>query len=124
MNASQALWRGVYPAATTQFAENFSVDLDATQQVQTALVDDGVDGLVLLGTCGENNSLEPEEKRASVEAVGVSALIVLPAMVYGRGNERVRMPRMPLSGARRQQVIAWVEHCAEIRPSAHVPLAA
>ncbi|WP_414900179.1 dihydrodipicolinate synthase family protein [Sphingomonas flavalba] len=307
MNASPVLWRGVYPAATTQFAEDLSVDLDATQQVQAALVDDGVDGLVLLGTCGENNSLEPEEKRAvlrasveavggrvplvagvselttaravqyarDAEAIGVSALMVLPAMVYvptveelqahlravaaatalpimlynnpaayrvsmsfelldglrdvaniialkesepdtrrftdianrygdrftmmaglddvaleglllgasgwvsgltsafpaesvrfvsavyegrveearaiyrwfmpllhldsvpdlvqciklaeqvmGRGNERVRMPRMPLSGARREQVIAWVERCAETRPGAPFPLAA
>ena len=112
--ADRSLWHGVYPAATTQFAEDLSVDLDATQRVQAALVDDGVDGLILLGTCGENNSLEPEEKRAvlrtAVEAVGgrvplvagvseltteraaafardaaeigVDALMLLPAMVY------------------------------------------
>jgi 1-pyrroline-4-hydroxy-2-carboxylate deaminase len=114
MTAKRPLWTGVYPAATTQFAADFSLDLDATQAVQTALVDDGVDGLILLGTCGENNSLEPEEKRrvlaGAVEAVGgrvplvagvsefttaraidyareaeklgVDALMVLPAMVY------------------------------------------
>ena len=108
------LWHGVYPAATTQFAEDLSVDLDASARVQAALVADGVDGLILLGTCGENNSLEPEEKRdvlrAAVEAVGgrvplvagvselttpraaafardaeaigVDALMVLPSMVY------------------------------------------
>lgn len=108
------LWHGVYPAATTQFAEDLSVDVAATQRVQRALVEDGVDGLILLGTCGENNSLEPGEKRAvlraGVEAVGgrvplvagvselttaravayakqaaaigIDALMVLPAMVY------------------------------------------
>jgi 4-hydroxy-tetrahydrodipicolinate synthase len=107
-------WTGVYPAATTQFAEDGSVDIAATQQTLTALVDDGVDGLILLGTCGENNSLRPEEKRAvltaAVEAVGgrvpliagvsefttdravahswdcerigLDALMLLPAMVY------------------------------------------
>jgi len=68
------LWRGVYPAATTQFSADGSIDLDATQRVLTALVDDGVTGLILLGTCGENNSLDPDEKRAvlraGVEAVG------------------------------------------------------
>jgi len=63
-----SLWRGVYPAATTQFAEDGSVDIDATQRVLTALVDDGVDGLILLGTCGENNSLEPAEKRQVIAA--------------------------------------------------------
>lgn len=114
MNSSRPMWHGVYPAATTQFAIDMSVDIDATLEVQTALVDDGVDGLVLLGTVGENNSLHPEEKRAVVrasvdalgkrvpiltgvselstdravqyakdaEALGVTALMVLPAMVY------------------------------------------
>jgi 4-hydroxy-tetrahydrodipicolinate synthase len=107
-------WRGVYPAATTQFAEDLSVDYDATAGVQDALIRDGVDGLILLGTCGENNSLEPDEKRAilerargtvagrvpvvtgvselttsravafarDAEALGVDGLMVLPAMVY------------------------------------------
>ncbi|WBO23244.1 dihydrodipicolinate synthase family protein [Sphingomonas abietis] len=114
MTASPTLWKGVYPAATTQFAEDLSIDLDYTQRVQTALVDDGVDGLILLGTCGENNSLEHDEKRTvlkggveavggrvplvagvsefttaraieyvkDAEKIGVDALMLLPAMVY------------------------------------------
>ena len=71
---SKPLWHGVYPAATTQFAADLSLDIAACRHTVTALVDDGVDGLVLLGTVGENNSLRPEEKRfalrAAVEAVG------------------------------------------------------
>jgi 4-hydroxy-tetrahydrodipicolinate synthase len=90
------------------------VDIPATQKVLTGLVDDGVDGLIILGTCGENNSLTPVEKRAvlraaveavggrvplltgvsefttasaveyarDAEAIGLDALMVLPAMVY------------------------------------------
>ena len=108
------LWSGVYPAATTQFTADDAVDIAATQRVLTALVDDGVDGLIVLGTCGENNSLSPEEKRAvmkaaveavggrvplvagvsemttaraahyarDAEGIGLDALMVLPAMVY------------------------------------------
>ncbi len=111
---AKTLWHGVYPAATTQFAADFSLDIPACRRTLTALVADGVDGLVLLGTVGENNSLRPEEKRfalrAAVEAVGgrvplvagvselttdravefardaekigIDALMVLPAMVY------------------------------------------
>jgi len=107
-------WSGVFPAATTQFKTDLSVDIDASQQVLDALVRDGVHGLVVLGTCGENNSLEADEKRqllqAAVEVVagrvpiivgvselttsravtfakdaqslGADALMVLPAMVY------------------------------------------
>lgn len=114
MSLKSPTWTGVYPAATTQFAPDGSVDIASTQKVLTALVDDGVDGLILLGTCGENNSLRPEEKlavlTAAVEAVGgrvplltgvsefstdraaeyavaaekigIDALMVLPAMVY------------------------------------------
>ncbi len=111
---AELTWRGVYPAATTQFAEDLSIDHDATAGVQDALIRDGVDGLILLGTCGENNSLEPDEKRAvlararenvagrvpvvtgvseltttravafarDAEALGVDGLMLLPAMVY------------------------------------------
>ncbi|CAN7198353.1 dihydrodipicolinate synthase family protein [Caulobacter sp. LjRoot300] len=107
-------WSGVFPAATTQFKTDLSIDIDASQQVLDALVRDGVHGLVVLGTCGENNSLEADEKRRALQAavevvagrvpiiVGVSelttsraalfakdaetlgadALMVLPAMVY------------------------------------------
>ena len=110
----KTLWQGVYPAATTQFTESLQVDHDATQRVQTALVDDGVDGLIILGTCGENNSLEADEKLAvlkgaveavggrvplvagvsefttkraieyarAAEAIGIDALMLLPCMVY------------------------------------------
>jgi 1-pyrroline-4-hydroxy-2-carboxylate deaminase len=95
------LWRGVYPAATTQFAADGSVDIDATQRVLTALVDDGVNGLILLGTCGENNSLDADEKlavlRAGVEAVGgrvplvtgVSEYTTRGAVAYAREAEKI-----------------------------------
>ena len=114
MTAHKTLWQGVYPAATTQFTETLAIDHDATQKVQSALVDDGVDGLIILGTCGENNSLESDEKLAllkgaveavggrvplvagvsefttkraieyarAAEAIGIDALMLLPCMVY------------------------------------------
>jgi 1-pyrroline-4-hydroxy-2-carboxylate deaminase len=94
-------WSGVFPAATTQFAADLALDLEATQRVQRALVRDGVHGLVLLGTVGENNSLTAEEKRAvlraAVEAVGgkvplvagVSELTTQSAVAYARDAERI-----------------------------------
>ncbi len=73
-------WAGVFPAATTQFAPDLSVDIAETQRVQDALVRDGVHGLIVMGTVGENNSLLPEEKRdvlrAAVEAVGKRAPVI------------------------------------------------
>ena len=107
-------WSGVLPAVTTQFDARLAVDLPATRAVQSALVEEGVHGLVVLGTCGENNSLTAEEKRSvlraaaeavrgrvpiiagvselttaaavafarDAEAIGATVLMVLPAMVY------------------------------------------
>lgn len=70
----RAAWKGVFPAATTQFGPDFSVDLAETGRVLENLISDGVHGLISLGTCGENNSLEPDEKRAVLaKAVEVSA---------------------------------------------------
>src|SRR5277367_1763070 len=67
-------WSGVFPAATTQFDQDLKVDLPATQRVQRALLQDGVHGLVLMGTVGEGNSLSAEEKRSVLKgAVEVSA---------------------------------------------------
>src|SRR6202790_3680405 len=107
-------WSGVFPAATTQFDTALEVDIPATQRVQKALLQDGVHGLVLMGTVGEGNSLSAEEKRRvraaavevsegkvpviagvsefttaaaaqfarDAEGIGAAGLMVLPAMVY------------------------------------------
>ncbi len=94
-------WAGVFPAATTQFDSTLQLDLPATQAVQTALVRDGVHGLVVLGTVGENNSLNPDEKRAVLEATveavggkvpiltGVSEFTTANAVAYARDAERI-----------------------------------
>lgn len=61
-------WRGVYPAVTTQFEADQSLDLDATGSHVEALIEAGVDGLVMLGTVGENSALTPAEKEAVLAA--------------------------------------------------------
>ncbi len=66
-------WKGVFPAVTTQFRPDFSVDLEATAKVIEALVTDGVSGLIICGTVGENCSLTRSEKVSLVEtAVSVA----------------------------------------------------
>jgi 4-hydroxy-tetrahydrodipicolinate synthase len=125
------LWSGVYPAATTQFKPDLSVDYESTQKGLDALVRAGVNGLVILGTCGENNSLDAEEKRKlaraavevvdgrvpvisgvsemtteaccrftrDVEAAGVDALMALPAMVYVPTEAELEMHFRTVAGA-------------------------
>jgi 1-pyrroline-4-hydroxy-2-carboxylate deaminase len=94
-------WSGVFPAATTQFDTSLGLDLPATQAVQAALIRDGVHGLVVLGTVGENNSLSPEEKRAVLKAAvetadgkvpiitGVSEFTTANAVAYARDAQRI-----------------------------------
>src|SRR3569833_615985 len=99
--AAKLTWSGVYPAATTQFTSELTLDLPATQKVQHALIDDGADGISVAGTVGENNSLEPEEKRAVLKAgcevaagrvpiiVGVSELTTTRAIAFARDAEDI-----------------------------------
>jgi 1-pyrroline-4-hydroxy-2-carboxylate deaminase len=94
-------WRGVFPAATTQFDATLELDLTATQRVQKALLQDGVHGLVLMGTVGEGNSLSAAEKRSVLSAAvevsegkvpviaGVSEFTTATAVTFVRDAERI-----------------------------------
>lgn len=55
-------WRGVFPALTTQFRDDQSLDLEATARHLEQLISAGIHGAVMLGTVGENCSLEYAEK--------------------------------------------------------------
>ena len=89
-------WAGVFPAVTTQFDAALGLDLAATRAVQAALLEDGVHGLVVLGTVGENNSLSAAEKRSVLQAAvevaagrvpviaGVSELTTAAAVAFAR----------------------------------------
>ncbi|HAN98893.1 MAG TPA: dihydrodipicolinate synthase family protein [Planctomycetaceae bacterium] len=69
-----ATWQGVFPAVTTQFREDQSLDLDATARHHQALIDSGIAGLVVCGSLGENQTMTHAEKLSVVEtAVKVAA---------------------------------------------------
>lgn len=94
-------WEGVIPAATTQFAADFAVDFDSTATVQDGLIRDGVHGLIVMGTVGENNSLDADEKRAVLAATvqtvagrvpviaGVAELDTRRAAAFARDAEAI-----------------------------------
>ncbi len=67
--AQKVAWRGVFPAVPTQFRDDFSVDVEATLQHIDRLLAAGVHGLVMLGTVGENCSVEFHEKLDLLKAV-------------------------------------------------------
>jgi 4-hydroxy-tetrahydrodipicolinate synthase len=47
-------WKGIFPALTTQFDGKQAVDATATVRHINQLLAAGMDGLILLGTVGEN----------------------------------------------------------------------
>ena len=61
-------WQGVYPAVSTQFHADQSLDLDASQQMLDRLINEGVHGIIVCGTVGENCSLSAAEKRQVLTA--------------------------------------------------------
>ncbi|NKC18519.1 dihydrodipicolinate synthase family protein [Pseudoalteromonas sp. S4498] len=67
-------WQGVYPAVTTQFHDDESINFDTTKAMIDNLINEGVHGIIVLGTVGENCSLTADEKRqvlkAATEVVG------------------------------------------------------
>ena len=62
-------WSGVFPASTTQFNVDETLNVKATQHVVERLVQDGVHGIICMGTVGENCSLSATEKRFVLAAV-------------------------------------------------------
>ncbi len=73
-----------------------------------------VHGLILLGTVGENCSLEPGEKRDT--CVKLVQSIKLAMCEVKRGSETVRTPRLPLAGKEREEVLALVRQAIRTRP--------
>jgi 1-pyrroline-4-hydroxy-2-carboxylate deaminase len=66
-------WQGIYPASTTQFNADQSLNLKATLEHVEKMIAAGMHGMIMLGSVGENTALEYAEKldvlRAAVEHV-------------------------------------------------------
>jgi 4-hydroxy-tetrahydrodipicolinate synthase len=79
-------WKGIYPAATTQFRDDQSLDIPGTMSHLGRLIDAKMDGLIMLGTVGENCSLENAEKlevlKATVKFVGKRVPVVTGVAEY------------------------------------------
>lgn len=63
------IWQGVFPAITTQVHKDGSLDLDATAAHAEVLITSGINGLIFLGSLGENQPMTGEEKRRVIEAM-------------------------------------------------------
>lgn len=96
----QVNWQGVFPALMTEMTPDGGLDLPATARHIESCLAAGVEGLVMLGTLGENASLAPEEKeqvlRLAVETVagrvpvlaGVAEYTTALGIAFARRAER------------------------------------
>lgn len=101
MSSTTTRWKGVFPAVTTQFKRNQRLDLDSTARHIEALIDSGVQGVIMLGSLGENVAQDPEEKRqvmrCAIEASrgrvpvlsGVAETSTAAACRYAKDMERM-----------------------------------
>jgi len=55
-------WHGVFPALTTQFHLDQSLDIASTARHLEQMIASGIHGVILLGSVGENTALSHEEK--------------------------------------------------------------
>lgn len=74
-------WRGVFPAVTTKFKDDLSLDYAGIQKGVEAQISAGVHGIVTSGTLGEASSLSFEEKlevlRVAVETSGGRVPVIM-----------------------------------------------
>ncbi len=87
-------WRGVFPAITTPFKEELTVDYQALQSHVLWLIDSGCRGIVALGSLGEGATLTFDEKldilRVCKEALGDRAPLI-PGIAALSTAEAVRL---------------------------------
>lgn len=73
-------WSGVFPAVVTQLHQDQSLDLPASVRHFEALIQSGISGLIVCGSLGENQCLQPEEKRAVLQCAIETAKGRIPVL--------------------------------------------
>jgi len=129
-------WQGVFPAVTTQFNEDLSINLAETQRVVDALIQDGVTGIIAMGTVGENNSLLAEEKRTLLKAIievvakrvpvitGISELTTPLAIAWAKDAEKLGADGLMLLPAMVYvpKIAELVEHFTQVANATTLPI--
>ena len=129
-------WKGVFPAVTTQMTESGEIDFDLQAKHLERLIDSGIDGFVMCGSLGENQTIEASEKVAVVkhalEVVG-GRLPVLSGVAENSTSAAVRyiqeMERIGASGVMTLPAMIYkadsretVEYFKTIAKASHLPV--
>ncbi|MBY0505610.1 MAG: dihydrodipicolinate synthase family protein [Bryobacteraceae bacterium] len=73
-------WHGVFPAATTQFRVDESLNLAATLEHLEVMIRAGIHGVIMLGSVGENTALDYDEKLEVLRATKAAVAGRIPVL--------------------------------------------
>jgi 1-pyrroline-4-hydroxy-2-carboxylate deaminase len=76
-----ASWRGVFPAACTQFHADETLNIPGTLKHLDAMIAAGIHGLVMMGSVGENTTLSLDEKKDLLKATIEQVRKNIPVLV-------------------------------------------
>jgi 4-hydroxy-tetrahydrodipicolinate synthase len=112
------LWKGVFPAFTTKFTANDTLDLPLFEKGLQSQLDAGVDGIVLGGSLGEASTLTTEEKETLVKlAVEIAGPVpVILNIAEGATKEAIRQASLGKSwGAKGLMLLPPMRYRADTR---------
>jgi 4-hydroxy-tetrahydrodipicolinate synthase len=134
---NEPFWRGVFPAITTQFTRDQSIDLEATARHADALIESGVAGSGIAFP-RENQYFWQLTRDGAWEKARefyrwftpllhldtspkFIQYIKLAVQECGLGQEWVRAPRLPPAGAERDRILQIIHHGLATRPQISNP---
>jgi 1-pyrroline-4-hydroxy-2-carboxylate deaminase len=112
------LWKGIFPAFTTKFTANDTLDLPLFEKGLQSQLDAGVDGIVLGGSLGEASTLTTEEKETLVKlAVEIAGPVpVILNIAEGATKEAIRQASLGKSwGAKGLMLLPPMRYRADTR---------
>ncbi|MGH8782682.1 dihydrodipicolinate synthase family protein [Paraburkholderia sp.] len=95
------IWEGVWPAVTTKFNADFSIDRAWTGKNIDAQIDAGVDGIIVCGSLGEASTLSLDDKLDVLDIAVESARGRVPVLLTIAENSTLDACRQAEAGARR-----------------------
>lgn len=98
MTPFQERIRGIVPAMLTALDEKFAVDRDAMRRSARRLLDNGCQGVVVVGTTGEFAGIDDDQREVAIRAVVEEVSGQVPVIV-GCGQPNVRRTHEQARGA-------------------------
>ncbi|GLU30978.1 dihydrodipicolinate synthase family protein [Trinickia caryophylli] len=117
------VWKGVLPAVTTKFHEDFSIDRAWTKKNIEAQIDAGVDGIIVCGSLGEASTLSLDEKLEVLDVAVEAARGRVPVLLTIAENSTLdgcrQAERAASRGAAGYMVLPGLRYLSDRRETLH-----